>query len=95
MIVTHGSPVDASEPFTFDQTDEEMIALVGDDPADIIVCGGSHSPFQRQIDDLRIVGVGSVGEAPTDGIAYATIVTSLALSTSIEQYHIELRAETL
>jgi predicted phosphodiesterase len=90
MIVTHGSPADPAEPFTFDQTDEEVIALVGDDPADIIVCGGSHSPFQRQIEDLRIVGVGSVGEAPTPGIAYATIITSLAVSTSIEQYHIEL-----
>ena len=92
MVVVHGSPVDPSEPFTFDQTDEEMMALVGDDPADIIVCGGSHSPFQRQIGDLRIVGVGSVGEAPTEGVAYATIVTSLAVSTSIEQYHVDLPA---
>ena len=91
MIVLHGSPMDPTEPFTFDQTDEEMMALVGDDPADIIVCGGSHSPFQRQIGDLRIVGVGSVGEAPTVGVAYATVITSLAVSTSIEQYHVELQ----
>ncbi len=90
MIVVHGSPADASEPFTFDQTDEEMMALIGDDPADIVICGGSHSPFQRQLDDLRIVGVGSVGESPTPGVAYATIVTSLQLSTSVEQYHVEL-----
>jgi len=90
MLVIHGSPADPDEPFRFDQTDEELIALVGDDPADIIVCGGSHSPFQRQIDDLRIVGVGSVGEAPTDGVAYATVITSLPLSTSIAQYHVEL-----
>jgi predicted phosphodiesterase len=91
MLVIHGSPVDPTEPFTFDQSDEEMMALVGDDPADIIVCGGSHSPFQRQIGDLRIVGVGSVGEAPTDGVAYATIITSLPVSTSVEQYHVELQ----
>lgn len=90
MIVVHGSPADASEPFTFDQSDEEMMALVGDDPADIIVCGGSHSPFQRQVGDLRIVGVGSVGEAPTPGIAYATVITSHQLATSVEQYHVEL-----
>ena len=90
MLVIHGSPADPAEPFTFDQTDEEIIALVSDDPADIIVCGGSHSPFQRQIDDLRIVGVGSVGESPTDGVAYATVITSLPLSTSIAQYHVEL-----
>jgi len=90
MLVIHGSPVDPTEPFTFDQSDEEMMALVGDDPADIIVCGGSHSPFQRQIGDLRIVGVGSVGAAPTAGVAYASVVTSLAVSTSVEQYHVEL-----
>ncbi len=90
MIVVHGSPADPSEPFAFDQSDEEMMALIGDDPADIVICGGSHSPFQRQIEDLRIVGVGSVGEAPTPGIAYATIVTSLQISTSVEQYHVDL-----
>jgi len=90
LIVVHGSPADPSEPFAFEQSDEEMMALVGDDPADIVICGGSHSPFQRQIDELRIVGVGSVGEAPTPGIAYATVVTSLQVSTSFEQYHVEL-----
>ena len=90
MVIVHGSPVDAAASFTFDLSDEEMLALVGDDPGDLFVCGGNHSPFQRQISDLRVVGVGSVGEAPTPGVAYATIVTSLALSTSVEQYHVDL-----
>jgi len=31
-----------------------------------------------------------VGEAPTPGIAYATVITSNELVTSVEQYHIEL-----
>lgn len=88
LVVVHGSPMDPSEHFTVDQSDEEMLALVGDDPADVIVCGGNHTPFQRQIDDIRIVAVGSVGEAPTPGIAYATVITSLKLATSIEQYHV-------
>lgn len=90
MIVVHGSPHDPTEPITFDQSDEEIMALVGDDPADIIVCSGSHSAFQRQIGDLRIVGVGSVGESPTPGIAYATVITSLPVSVSVEQYHVQL-----
>jgi hypothetical protein len=42
---------------------------------------------------LRIVGVGSVGESPTDGVAYATIITSLPVSTSVEQYHVEVSEE--
>lgn len=90
MIVVHGSPADPSEQFSFDQSDEEMLALMGDDPADIVVCGGNHSQFQRQIGDLRIVGVGSVGEAPTPGVAYATVITSNELATSVEPYHVEL-----
>lgn len=91
MVVVHGSPMDPSEPFTFDQSDAEVMALVGDDPADIIVCGGSHTPFQRQIGDLRIVGVGSVGAAPTPGMAHASVITCHQLSTSVEQYHVPLQ----
>lgn len=63
LVVVHGSPSDPTEPFTADLDDEEMSALIGDDPADIIVCGGSHTPFVRAIGDVRIVNVGSVGEA--------------------------------
>lgn len=90
MVIIHGSPADAATSLAFDLSDEEMLALVGDDPGDLFVCGGNHSPFQRQIGDFRVVGVGSVGEAPTPGVAYATIVTSHALSTSVEQYHVDL-----
>jgi predicted phosphodiesterase len=90
MVIVHGSPADASVSFSFDQSDEEMLALARDDPGDIFVCGGSHSPFQRQVGDLRFVGVGSVGEAPTAGIAHATVITSHQLSSSVEQYHVDL-----
>lgn len=69
LLLIHGSPVDPREPFTFDMSDDEILAQVGDDPADVIVCGGSHTPFVREIGDLRIVNVGSVGEAP-DGLPH-------------------------
>ncbi|AKT39005.1 metallophosphoesterase family protein [Chondromyces crocatus] len=65
MILVHGSPSDPLEPFTHDMSDQEMLALIGDDPADIIVCGGSHVPFDRTVADVRIINVGSVGEAPS------------------------------
>ena len=48
LVVVHGSPADPTEPFTPDMTDDEMLALIGDDPADLIVCGGSHVPFPPQ-----------------------------------------------
>jgi len=76
LLVVHGSPADPSEPLTFDMTDDEIIALLGDEPADIVVCGGSHVPFEREVADVRIVNVGSVGEAPGGTVAHGAIIVS-------------------
>lgn len=76
LVIVHGSPADPSEPLTFDMSDDEIIALLGDEPADIVVCGGSHVPFDREVADVRIVNVGSVGEAPGGGVAHGAIVMS-------------------
>jgi predicted phosphodiesterase len=63
LVVVHGSPADPMEPFTHDMSDEELGALLGDDPADIVISGGSHVPFDRTVGEVRIINVGSVGEA--------------------------------
>lgn len=62
LMLVHGSPVDPLEPITHEMTDEEISGLLGDDPADIVVCGGSHVPFDRIVTGVRIINVGSVGE---------------------------------
>lgn len=90
MVITHGSPVDSTQAITHDMTDEEVDALLGDDPADLVICGGDHVPFQRILGEVRIVGVGSVGEAPQNHVAYATLVTSTPTQTSVEQKEVEL-----
>jgi predicted phosphodiesterase len=90
MIAVHGSPLDPSEPFAIDMSDDELIALLGDQPGDIIVCGGSHVPFDRAIADVRIVNVGSVGEAPGGGYANFTIVTTSALGINVQQHVVTL-----
>lgn len=90
LLVVHGSPVDPMEPFTADMTDEEMNALVGDDPADIIVCGGSHVPFHRALDGVSIVNVGSVGEAPGGLVAHATILDAGPFGVAVQQFEVEL-----
>ncbi|HEX7451211.1 MAG TPA: metallophosphoesterase family protein [Polyangiaceae bacterium] len=90
MIAVHGSPLDPSEPFSIDMTDDELIALLGDQPGDIVVCGGSHVPFDRAIADVRIVNVGSVGEAPGGGYANFTIVTTSALGINVQQHVVPL-----
>jgi predicted phosphodiesterase len=90
MLVVHGSPVDPMEALSPEMDDRELGALVGADPADLIVCGASHVPFQRQLDDVLIVSVGSVGESPTPGFAHATIIDATATGIAIEQFDVEL-----
>lgn len=89
-VVVHGSPLDPTEPMCSDMEDAELRALIGDDPADLVVCGGSHVPFFRTLDGVRIVNVGSVGESPAAGYAHATIIDSTPTGIGIEQFDVEL-----
>lgn len=66
LLLVHGSPADPTTILSHDMSDDEIRRLLGDDPADVVVCGGSHVPFDRTVMEVRIVGVGSVGEAPGD-----------------------------
>ena len=67
-----------------------MIQLLGDEGGDVIVCGGSHVPFDRTVADVRIVNVGSVGEAPGGGYANATIIESGAIGVHVQQFEVML-----
>jgi predicted phosphodiesterase len=66
LLLVHGSPADPTVALSHDMTDDEIRRLLSDDPADLVVCGASHVPFDRTIMEVRIVNVGSVGEAPGD-----------------------------
>ena len=90
LLIVHGSPADPSEALTDDMTDEEMIALMGDEPGDIIVCGGSHSPFERRVADVHVINAGSVGEAPGGTHAHAVIVTTGAVGVAAQFLSVEL-----
>jgi predicted phosphodiesterase len=89
-VIVHGSPADPTEAMCADMEDAELSALMGDDPADIVICGASHVPFGRQLGDVKIVNVGSVGESPAAGFAHATIIDASAAGVSIEQFDVEL-----
>ena len=92
LLVVHGSPADPTEPFDINMSEDEMIALLGDEPGDIVVCGGSHVPFDRTVADVRIVNVGSVGEAPAGDHASAAIITTSQLGISVEPITVPLPA---
>jgi predicted phosphodiesterase len=91
LVLVHGSPADPGEAMTFDMTDDEVNALLGDDPADIVVCGMSHVPFDRMIGEVRVVNVGSVGEAPGEPrVAHATWIESTPRGVTVEQVAIPI-----
>ncbi len=75
LVLVHGSPADPMECLSHDMSDDELLALLGDDPADLVICGGSHVPFDRTVGGVRIINVGSVGEAPSaSDYADATLI---------------------
>lgn len=86
LVLVHGSPADPTEGMALDMTDEELIALLGDDPADVVVCGSTHVPFDRQVAGVRIVNVGSVGDAPGGLHAHGTIIEVLPTGYEVEQF---------
>jgi len=85
ILMVHGSPADSTREIGHDLTDDEVLALLDDDPADIIVCGSTHVPFQRAVAEYHIVNVGSVGAAPDGKIAHYTVVTPRMSSADILQ----------
>jgi predicted phosphodiesterase len=90
ILLVHGSPRDPSEPISHEMSDDEIRKCVGDDPAGVIVCGGSHVPFDRSVGDRRIINVGSVGEAPGGEDAHATFIDTSASGISVEQFVVPL-----
>jgi predicted phosphodiesterase len=97
LLLVHGSPADPSEALTHDMSDEEINALLGDDPADVVVCGASHVPFDRMVGGVRVINVGSVGEAPAGGsrIAQATWIETTPGGLCVETLIVPLDAETV
>jgi predicted phosphodiesterase len=93
LIVVHGSPSDPTEALSHEMSDAELSALIGDDPADVIVCGGSHVPFDREVSGVRIINVGSVGEAPAEAeaaYAHATFIEWTKAGGRVEQFVVPL-----
>ncbi|MDH3655547.1 MAG: metallophosphatase family protein [Myxococcales bacterium] len=85
VLMVHGSPADSSREIGHDLTDDEILALLNDDPADIIICGSTHVPFQRAVAEYHVVNVGSVGAAPEGQIAHYTVLTPRMSNAEILQ----------
>lgn len=89
LLLVHGSPKDAFETIGHELDDEEISAMLSDDPADVIVCGGTHVPFARRLDTVQVINVGSVGASPEGRVAHYSIVFPSSSGSHFEQSYVE------
>lgn len=73
-LMVHGSPRDPDTVISHDLSTDEVEALVDNDPADVVICGGGHVHFAHKLDETLVVGVGSVGESPEGDVAHYTLL---------------------
>jgi putative phosphoesterase len=66
VLITHGSPASEKEHIGPETPEERLRELAGMNPAQIIICGHSHRPFARLVDETWFINPGSVGR-PDDG----------------------------
>jgi predicted phosphodiesterase len=89
LLLVHGSPKDPFEAMSHDMEEEELRAMLADDPADIVICGGTHVPFSRIVDEVQLINVGSVGDAPEGRFAHYTIISPTSSGATFEQSYVE------
>lgn len=89
VVMVHGSPRDPTEEISHEMSDDEVLLQIDGDPADIVICGATHVPFERRIDDVWVVNVGSVGEAPEGRVAHYTVLTPRVEGHLIDQRWVE------
>ena len=61
LLLTHGSPASISEHLKVDTPEERFRELAGAVKANVVLCGHSHRPFVREVDEVRFINPGSVG----------------------------------
>jgi putative phosphoesterase len=66
VLLTHASPGSKDEYLDGDTSEKRLRQLAEQADADLIMCGHSHRPFVRQVDDVWFINPGSVG-LPDDG----------------------------
>lgn len=63
LLMVHGSPGSAKESVLPETPDPELVDLLGNDGADILVMGHTHLPFTREIEGKLLINPGSVGRS--------------------------------
>ncbi len=66
ILLVHGSPEDISEALTPDTPADRLNELARAAGVDIIICGHSHQPFVRHMEQTWFINSGTIGR-PDDG----------------------------
>lgn len=93
MVIVHGTPGDPTDSFSREMTEEELVARLGDEPGDLVICGSSHEQFEGIVADVHIVSVGSVGEAPGGTHALGAIVEANQAGFNVTLFSVPLGEE--
>jgi predicted phosphodiesterase len=89
LLLVHGSPKDPFETIGHELDDDELRLMLDDDPADVIVCGGTHVPYARTLEEVQVINVGSVGSAPEGRFAHYAVVFPSLSGSRFQQGYIE------
>lgn len=82
VLMVHGSPRKLNEYLTEDVADDYFAQLMEETGTDVLVCGHTHIPFYRSINDRYIINAGSVGR-PKHGDPQASYVV-ISLDDEVE-----------
>jgi predicted phosphodiesterase len=61
VLFCHATPRSDTEIFSRLTPDEDLVRILGEQDASLIVCGHTHMQFDRTIGKVRVVNAGSVG----------------------------------
>jgi predicted phosphodiesterase len=90
LLLVNGSPADPGEGIGHELEDDEIRTLLADESADVVVCGATHVPFIRTLDEIQVINVGSVGQAPgEERIAHYTVISPKVSGATVEQTWVE------
>lgn len=95
VLFCHGTPRSDDEIFTAVTPDEEVAAIFKEIEQELIVCGHTHTQFNRRIGRHRVVNAGSVGMPYEDdpGAYWAIIGEGIELRRT--QYDFTAAAERM
>jgi putative phosphoesterase len=71
IVLVHGSPRRLNEYLYEDRPDHTLTRLLDLVQCNVLVCGHTHLPYHKPINDKHVINVGSVGK-PKDGNPKAT-----------------------